>query len=111
MLRFSELRGMGLMTTEGPAGKIEDILFDDRTWQVRYLAVDANGWMPGGKVILAPDCFLEKPVRGGLFHIRLGKEQLERSPSIHEDLPVSRQYEEEVHRFYNWNPYWLSPHA
>jgi hypothetical protein len=38
--------------------------------------------------------------------VALTRKQIERSPSIDEDRPVSRQREEELHAYFGWAPYW-----
>jgi hypothetical protein len=38
--------------------------------------------------------------------VNLTRKQIEDSPSIESHKPVSRQYEEEYHRYYGWPCYW-----
>jgi hypothetical protein len=38
--------------------------------------------------------------------VNLTRKQIEESPSIAEHKPVSRQFEEEYYRYYNWPFYW-----
>jgi hypothetical protein len=43
------------------------------------------------------------------FELSLTKKQLEDSPSLDADKPVSRQYEESYYGFYGWPMYWNGP--
>jgi hypothetical protein len=33
---------------------VVDLCFDDRSWTVRYLAVDGSGWLPDRWVVISP---------------------------------------------------------
>jgi hypothetical protein len=37
-------------------GRVQDILFDDQTWLVRYLYVDCWGWSPMRTELVPPQC-------------------------------------------------------
>ena len=39
---------------DGKVGKVEDALFDDRYWRLRYVVADTGTWLPGKKVLLSP---------------------------------------------------------
>ena len=40
------------------------------------------------------------------MRVNLTRKQIENSPSIDSQKPVSRQYEEEYHKYYGWPAYW-----
>ena len=42
--------------------------------------------------------------------IDLTKEQIEGSPSLNSDKPVSRQFEEDYYGYYGWPTYWGGPY-
>jgi hypothetical protein len=46
-----------------------------------------------------------------LIAVHLTKERIKNSPPIDADKPVSRQHEEEWHRYYGYPGYWLAPEA
>ena len=52
--RAKELNGFTVQATDGAAGKIRDICFDDQDWIVRYLVVDTGGRLEGRRVRLSP---------------------------------------------------------
>jgi uncharacterized protein YrrD len=41
----TELMKRRVRATDGEAGRIEDVLFDDERWGVRYLVVDTGDWL------------------------------------------------------------------
>ena len=55
MLRgVSDLRRLAVAATDGNLGNVVDLCFDDRSWAVRYLVVDAGSWFPDRWVLISP---------------------------------------------------------
>ena len=50
----SGLEGCAVKASDGDIGSVSDFLFDNRTWAVRWLAVDTGRWLPGRKVVDPP---------------------------------------------------------
>lgn len=97
MLRgMEELEGYTLEATDGEVGRCEDFLFDDRRWVVRNMAANTGKWLPGRSVLISPISLGEPDWRSRHFPIKLTKHQIESSPNIRHDDPVSRQYEAEL---------------
>lgn len=95
-----------LGASDGEIGHVSDFYFDDRNWAVRYLVADTGSWMPGRLVLISPHAFGDLYQGGKVLLVNLTRQQIENSPSIESHKPVSRQYEEEYHRYYNWPFYW-----
>jgi len=107
MLRsIKELRGYTIRATDGDVGKVRTFYFDDRFWTVRYLVADTGNWLVDRLVLLSPLALGEPDWDGKVFPVTLTTEQVENSPHISMDEPVSRQMEEELHNYYGWAPYW-----
>ncbi|HTO02090.1 MAG TPA: PRC-barrel domain-containing protein [Opitutus sp.] len=49
-----EVRGYRIAARDGSIGEIEDFLVDDIDWRIRFLVVDTRHWLPGRKVVVAP---------------------------------------------------------
>jgi hypothetical protein len=96
----------GLLASDGKIGTVDDFLFDDTAWTVRYLVANTGGWLKGRLVLISPAA-LEKPDwQSHLFPVELTRHQIEQSPSILTDAPLARQKEMELARHYNWPVYW-----
>jgi sporulation protein YlmC with PRC-barrel domain len=90
MLRsVSDLRRFTIATTDGNLGQVGDVYFDDRSWAVRYLAVDAGTWLPGRRVLISPVSVRNSDPT--TFHIALSTQQVTTSPdgTIIRVVPVS----------------------
>jgi len=107
MLRsIKSLRGFAIGTIDGEIGKVHSFLFDTQNWVIRYLIVDTGGWLPGRKVLIAATALERPDWRGHIFPVELTKEQVKHSPDIDTSRRVSRQRESELHKYYDWTPYW-----
>lgn len=110
MLRStSSLKKYHIKATDGTLGKVKDLLFDDQLWVTRYLLADSSAWLPGRWVLIVPSALGEPNWETGELPVELTKEQVNNSPGVEEDQPVSRQREAELHTYYRWNPYWSGP--
>lgn len=105
--KFSTLKGQGIQAADGEIGKAKDLLFDDRTWRVRYVVVDTGDWLIGRKVLVSPSSFSLLPhEEDGPLKTELTKAQIEDCPPLDSNKPVSRQYESRLHKYYGLAPYW-----
>src|ERR1043166_6310368 len=110
MLRSArELRGFGIQATDGEIGHVDQFFFDDAHWTVRYLVVDTGHWLPGRKVLIAPAAIGATDWAGRRLHVRLTRKQVENSPDIDTEKPVSRQQETEYAGYYGWTYRWVGP--
>ena len=107
MLRsLKQLEGYRIVTTDGDIGRVETFLFDDERWTVRYLVADTGGWLTGRTVLISPIAIRGADWFGRQLSVDLTREQVENSPGIERDKPVSRQFEVDYHNYYGWPYYW-----
>jgi hypothetical protein len=107
MLReFNDFGGFGIGASDGMIGRLDDFYFDDRTWVVRHLVVDAGTWWSSRKVLLSPASIDGSDWTQKVLRVPLTTEQVRHSPDIDTARPVSRQHEAEVFgnpgRPYHW---------
>ena len=103
---LKQLFGNKLGASDGEFGQVKDFYFDDHNWAVRYVVADTGSWLPGRQVLLSPHAFAGVHHDGKILCANLTRKQIEDSPSIETHKPVSRQYEEQYHRYYGWPFYW-----
>lgn len=110
MLRsFNHIRGYAIHASDGEIGSLRDLYFDDQSTLVRYFVVDTGTWLPGRRVLLAPAAIGGVDGERGEIVTGLTRQQVEDSPSVDTEKPVSRQQEMELHTYYGWQPYWTVP--
>lgn len=103
------IRGYKLGAVDGEIGRVKDLYFDDQDWTIRYLVADTGTWLPGRQVLISPFALRHVNEAEKQIELTLTKKQIEESPPITSDLPVSRQYEIEYYKYYGWPMYWYGP--
>jgi hypothetical protein len=106
--KASGLRGYTLQATDGLIGTVRDVLFDDRSWKIRWLVIDTGSFLPGRKVLIHPEAVGQAVHDQEQLLVSLTKAQIAASPDLATDQPVSMQMEEHLHDYYGWDPYWGS---
>lgn len=96
-----KLRGI-----DGEIGKVEEFYFDDRHWAIRYLVADTGNWLTGRQVLLSPYSLIAINKEEESISVNLSEKQVEDSPSLETDKPVSRQYENAFFSYYGYPTYW-----
>ena len=100
------LNGFCLKSRDGELGHVTDFYFDDEHWAIRYLVANTGSWLARRKVLISPYAIggvsrSERRIAGDLT-----RKQIEDSPSLDSDKPVSRQFETTYHEHYGWPMYW-----
>lgn len=108
--RAKTLKGYKLDSLDGEIGEVEGFYFDDRLWAVRYLVANTGNWLSGRQVLISPYALVAAIKEEEHIAIDLTKRQIEESPSLSTDLPVSRQFEEAYYGYHQWPMYWAGPY-
>ena len=94
------LTGYSLHSLDGDIGKAKDFYFDDRDWTIRYLVADTGEWLISRQVLISPHSLAGVDRDQGSITVKLTKDQIEHSPTLNRDKPVSRQFERAYFGFY-----------
>jgi hypothetical protein len=107
------IKGYKLDGLDGEIGRVKELYFDDRHWTVRYLVADTGNWLPGRQVLISPYALgaINPDIYKQQIAINLTKKQIEKSPPLDSDKPVSRQFEESYHGYYGWPNYWAGSYT
>jgi len=108
LISEKQIRQCSIEGTDGTIGTVKDVLFDGRNWIVRYFDVDTGEWLPGRRIVFYPTVIQTADYATQRLVTSLGKEQVEKSPSVDSHLPVSRQKEMEIAQYYAWEAYWAN---
>lgn len=107
MLRSATaLRDFRIHAVDGEIGHVEDVLFEDENWAVRYLVVNAGFWLTGRMVLVSPISISDINWGTNEVAVDLTREEIRNSPDIDTSMPVSRQHEIEFFNYHNWPYYW-----
>ena len=100
------LKGYKLNSRDGEIGKVKEFYFDDRHWAIRYLVAETGNWLTGRQVLISPYALVAVNKEEQNIAVDLTKKQIEDSPSLNSDKPVSLQFEQAYYGYYGWPIYW-----
>ena len=89
--KVTTLKGYKLHSLDGEIGNVKEFYFDDHHWTIRYLVADTGSWLTGRQVLISPYVLAAVNKEGQYISVDLTKKQIEESPSLASDKPVSRQ--------------------
>jgi len=104
------LKGYKLDSLDGEIGTVKEFYFDDQYWTVRYLVANSGSWLSGKEVLISPFALLGIVREERNIGVDLTKKQIEKSPSLEADKPVSRQFEDDYYDYYGWPSYYGGPY-
>jgi hypothetical protein len=94
MLRnLKELEKCTISSFDGNIGHVDQLFFDDQTWVIRYLVVDAGTWLLSRRVLISPIAVERVDLQEKRLYVALTRDQVRDSPDIDTRMPVSRQME------------------
>ena len=104
------LKGYKLDSFDGEIGTVKEFYFDDHHWTIRYLVADTGNWLLGRQVLISPYALVTVNKEEQYITVDLTKKQIEDSPSLNSDKPVSRQFENDYYGYFGWPLYWGGPY-
>ncbi len=104
--RTREVIGYTIHAMDGDIGEVEDFIVDDDPWEIRYMVVSTRHWLPGKKVLVAPQWITEVNESESKVHVGLTREEVKNSPEFDPTAPVNREYEVRLYDYYGQPKYW-----
>lgn len=102
----NKLKGYTLDSLDGEIGKVKEFYFDDALWTIRYLVADTGHWLSHRQVLISPHALIAAVQDEKRIQVKLTKKQIEESPSLDSDKPVSRQFESSYNGHFGWSGHW-----
>jgi hypothetical protein len=99
-----------LDSLDGAIGEVQGFYFDDKYWTIRYLVANSGNWLTGRQVLIAPYALVSVLQATKQISIQLSKHQIEQSPALESDKPISKQFENSYWGYYGWPTYWSGPY-
>jgi uncharacterized protein YrrD len=106
LIKAKTLKGYKLDANDGEVGKVKELYFDDKHWAIRYLVADTGNWLAGRQVLISPYALISVNQESETISVNLNKKQIEESPSLDSDKPISKQFETAYNSYYRWPAYW-----
>ncbi len=103
-----EVRGYAIRSGEDRCiGYVEDLIYDDHDWSLRYLVVDTRDWLPGKKVPVSVEWATRISWSGAEVGLDLAADEIRSAPRWEAGTVIDRRYETELHAHYGRTPYWV----
>ena len=87
----NQVIGYEVMATDGPAGTVEDFVFDDDSWAIRHAVVDTRKWLHGQHVLLPPESIVGLSWSEHEVYVNVARETVETSPEYDPGPAVSAE--------------------
>ncbi|HBC85864.1 MAG TPA: hypothetical protein DCZ94_02810 [Lentisphaeria bacterium] len=89
----SEIIGYHIHAKDGDIGHVEDFIVNKKTWDIRYLIVDLQNWLPGRRVLVSP-CWINRVSwdEEKVF-VDISRNAVRKSPAYDPSKPFSIDYE------------------
>ena len=99
----------GVAAEDGDVGYVQDIIFDDESWKIRYLVVDLGSRVSGRRILMSPEWIREMDWESRVVRSGLITAQLESGPAFDPRVPINRDDEERLYDYYGRPKYWEQP--
>lgn len=99
----SEVGRYAIEAADGSIGHVEDFLFDDAQWSLRYFVVDTRKWMPGRKVLISTEWIDTVSWESRQVRVAMTREEVRTSPE-YDPQRITQEQEGELHRHYGRKP-------
>ncbi len=98
----NEVTGYRVHAVDGEIGHIENLMFDDADWSVRYFVVDTRNWWFGQHVLISP--LAVKTIDWFDRHVELNvsRELVTASPPWDPLTAFNDDYAKRLHKHYGW---------
>lgn len=98
--------GYYIHASDGDIGHVEDFIFDDETWTIRYMVADTRNWLPGKKVLVSPEWITDISWVESKLFLNISQADVRNSPEFNPSAPVNREYEMRLYDYYGRPRYW-----
>jgi uncharacterized protein YrrD len=95
-----DVAGYNIEALDGTVGHIEDFLFAEDSWQIRFIEVDTRNWWPGKHVLIPPQWIETISWVDHLARVHVSRAAVKESPPYDPKVPLPDDYEAGLYRHY-----------
>jgi sporulation protein YlmC with PRC-barrel domain len=79
---FNTVNGYSVQASDGAMGDIEDMVYDDETWRIRYLVVDTAKYLPSKDVLVPPSAAERIVFAESKVYLDMTKDEISSRPAF-----------------------------
>jgi hypothetical protein len=98
--------GYRLQATDEAMGHLQDFLFDEESWAIRYIVVDTRNWWPGKQVVIPPQWVKRLDWPEKIVSVDVARDTVRAAPEYDPALEFSREQEQRLYQHYQRPGYW-----
>ena len=103
----AKVRGYHVQASDDGIGHVEDFIFDEESWAIRYLVIDTRNWWPGGTRVLVATPWIDRiEWAERKVYTTLTRDAVKASPEYRESATVDREFEARLHDAHGRQGYW-----
>jgi hypothetical protein len=96
-----EVSGYHIGARDGEIGHVDDFLFSDSDWGLRYVVVETRNWLPGKHVLVPPSWIEEIRWEDSLVRVAASREEIRQAPSYDASQPVDGNLERQLAQYFD----------
>jgi hypothetical protein len=96
----NEVAGYHIEAVDGTIGHVDDFIFDDETWELRYFVVDTRNWLPGRHVLISTDWIDNVSWEDRKAFVALTRDEVRNSPE-YDPVSFTEAAEGELYHHYH----------
>ena len=104
----SEVAGYVIRAIDGDLGHVDDVLFEDLSWSIRYLVADTSNWWFGNHVLVSPEWITDISWPEHAVSVKVSRQLLKGAPRYDRAEHVNRQWEVAYYQHLQQPGYWLT---
>jgi hypothetical protein len=97
----STLIGRDVEASDGEAGRVHNVVFDDITWEMRWLVVETGHPLHLRRVLLHPCVVDAVDALSGALRVKLPRASIARAPRAVAERPMSMQIESQIYDYHD----------
>ncbi len=98
--------GYPISARDGETGMVEDFIFDDDDWNIRYIVVNTRTWLKGKKVLLSLSWVDRISWEETRVFMDVTKSTIKNGPEYEDVTRIDREYEKKLFKHYDRPGYW-----
>lgn len=102
-----EVTDYHIEASDGDIGHVEDFLFGEDDWAIRYVIVDTRNWWPGKFVLIAPDWAQEIRWSDRIMRVNKTRDEIKGAPEFDPKARFQRTEESRLYEYYGLPGYWV----
>lgn len=104
----SEVSGHVIRAVDGDLGHVDDVLFEDVSWAIRYLVADTSNWWFGKHVLVSPEWITDISWPEHAVSVNVTRQLLKTAPRYNRAEHLDRQWEAAYYQHLQQPGYWLT---